>query len=83
MVVEITNNQIQAGITILQIIGLPIFLWIVRKLSQIHKSIKLNDYKHTALVNSLSKQFGNGEFKEDYEKSVDRLKVDNNFVYKE
>ena len=83
MVVEITNSQIQTGITILQIIGLPIFLWIVRKLSQIHKSIKLGNYKHTALVDSLSKQFGNGEFKIDYEKSVDRLKSDHNFIYKE
>lgn len=68
---------------IIQVVGVPLFLWVISKLSQIHRSIKLNNYKHTALVQSLSKHYGNGEFRADYEKNLEQLKSDHNFVYKE
>ena len=80
---EINKEILQMILVIIQIVGIPLFVWVIRKLTQIHRSVKLNNYKHTALVQSLSKQYGNGEFKKDYDKNLEQLKSDYNFIYKE
>jgi len=80
---EINKEILQIIVAIIQIVGVPLFIWGIRKLTQIHRSVKLNNYKHTALVQSLSKQYGNGDFKIDYEKNLEQLKSDYKFIYKE
>jgi len=80
---DITKEQIQMGIFIVQGIAIPLFLYILRKLVQVHRGIKLANFKHIGLVKALSKQYGNGDFEKDYLGNVEQLKSDHNFVYKE
>lgn len=61
-------------------IGVPVILWMAKKIAKIYRKIELGDFKHQALVDTLSPEFGNGEFKKRYDHNLKNLKEDQRFV---
>ena len=76
----------QIGIAIIQVVGIPILLWIAKILKRMYGEMrrdnKLNALKMDALVIVLDNRL-NGNFKSEYLREVENRKSDFNFVYKE
>lgn len=81
--VQLTSEVLRFVTTLVQILGLPVFVWIITKLRQIYRMIKLNSFKNAALINTLSKHLEIGNFMEEYTAELERLKNEYNFIYKE
>jgi len=77
---EISSEALQIIILGVQAVGLPVIGWGIKKLNKIHRGSLLNDIKTEALVDTLSKQFGNGEFRQKFDKNVVDKKSDYKFV---
>jgi hypothetical protein len=79
---EINKETIQMIVAIIQIIGVPLFLWVIRKIGQIHKGNKYQSMQIEAFVEATSKQFGNGEFRDHYHALLKDKMEKYNFIYK-
>lgn len=80
---HIDKETVQMIVAIIQIIGVPLFLWVIRKISQIHKGNKYQSMQIDSFVEATSKQFGNGEFKDRYKGLLKDKMEKYNFIYKE
>ena len=74
------KETIDIIIKAVQIIFVPLIIWISVKISQIHRGNKLTDIKAEALVDTLSTEFGNGEFRKRYDQAVEKKKSNYKFV---
>ena len=74
--------DLNLALNIIQGVGFPIVIWIGHKIVQVHRITKLNSYKNDALVAVLSSQFGNGEFKKNFEQELNRKLDQYKFIYK-
>ena len=66
-------------IAIIQVFALPILLGIWGSVKKIHRGNKLNGFKITALVHAMQVETKNG-FTNAYEKKLNQLKDDANFI---
>lgn len=64
---------------VLQIIAVPVILFIVNLLTKIYRKVKLLDYKQEALVHAMQHETGNG-FSEQYQKRLDELMKQDMFI---
>ena len=78
---EINKETLQMIITILQILGVPLFGWMIRKLVQVHREIKYHGYQIDSLVDASSKAFGNGEFIKNYDESMEKKRIKFKFIH--
>lgn len=72
--------KLEVLIAVFQGIGVPIILYMANKVRKIYRKMELGDLKHQALVDTLSPEYGNGEFKKRYDRNLTRLKDDISFV---
>jgi len=70
-------------IIIIQIIGLPLFGYIISAMRRNNKMNKLQDIKTEALVFAIQKNFKLNGFTEDYNDHIKQQMKEHNFVYKE
>ena len=69
-------------IAVIQIVGVPLFFWLVKLLTQIKRGNKYQSFQIDALVDVTSKQFGNGEFRKRYDNHLKDKMEKHNFIYK-
>lgn len=68
-------------INLIQLIGIPILLWVVVLLKKFYRKTLLYGLKHEALIFALQKIFNNG-FTQHYTERLERLKEDINWIEK-
>ena len=68
-------------IAAVQIIGLPLFGYIIYALQRNYKTNRLQDIKITALVFAIQKNFKLNGFTEDYNDNIKQQMKEHNFVY--
>ena len=68
-------------IAVVQIIGLPVFGYVIYAIRRSYKQNKLQDIKITALVVAIQKNFDVNGFTEDYNESVQQQMKQHNFVH--
>lgn len=79
---EINHDAIMLIIGIVQIIGVPLFIWIAKKSMQIQRAVKYQSLQVDTLVDATSKQFDNGDFRDHYDKILKEKMEKHNFIYK-
>lgn len=80
---HIDKETVQMIVAVIQIVGVPLFLWVIRKIHQIHKGNKYQSMQIESFVEATSKQFGNGEFRDRYHGLLKERMEKYNFIYKE
>jgi len=79
---QINKDTIQMIVAILQIVGVPLFLWVIALLNRIKRGNKYQSMQIEAFVEATSKQFGNGEFRDRYDKLLEQKMEKEKFIYK-
>ncbi len=67
-------------IAVVQIIGLPVFGYVIYAIRRSYKQNKLQDIKITALVVAIQKNFPVNGFTDDYNESVELQMKEHNFI---
>ena len=68
-------------IAVVQVIGLPLFGYVIYVLQRNHKTNKLQNFKITALVFAIQNNFDVNGFTDDYNECVEQLMKEHNFVH--
>lgn len=66
-----------------QIVVVPLLMFIARTVTRTYKQNKLQNLKHEALVYSIQENLSNNGFSDDYYERLNQLMKEHNFIYRD
>jgi len=69
--------------SILSAVAVGLLKHMVRKIDENNNRQRLTNYKMEAMVDATSQQFGNGDFRRNYDSILIQKMKEDNFIYKE
>lgn len=78
---HINKDTFQMIVSIIQLVGVPLFLWVISLLRRIKRGNKYQSMQIDAFVEATSKQFGNGEFRDRYSNLLEEKMKKEKFIY--
>lgn len=83
MEIKLIELLFSVAATLLGAIAIAILQHIVKKIDRANNRQRLTTYKIDALVETLSPEFGNGEFGKRFERNIQRKMDEDDFIYKD
>lgn len=81
--VKMVEMLLTIATTVLSGAALIVLKHIMKKIDRSSNRHRLMEYKHDALIDTLSTQYGNGKFKQTFQDNLNQLMKEDDFVYKE